>query len=238
MKSSRRHELKHNVLDEELVKVGRFFKKYGNYIFWAVLVIAVAVFVIWRLYTSQQSRAVEIQSRYEAMVTAREMSYEKRAAGLKALTEQDDNPRIAALSLVALGDMRLRRMLQGKGESQKLLKGAREAYKRVEDKFAGHRQALAKARLGLARLAEFDGDAAEAKKQYRAVMEMEDLASWPVLAVAEEAMKKLDLQQRPVRMATTAPAPDTQPATQPDTQPATAPADVEKAPAATLPGID
>ncbi len=224
MKSSRRHELKQNVLDEELLKVGRFFRKYGNYIFWGVLVVAVAAFVIWRLHSSRRSRAVELQSRYENLVAAQNILYEKRVSGLESLAEQDDNPRIAALSMVALGDVLLQRALRGKGDPDELFERAREYYKRVVENFAAHRGALAKARLGLAKLAENQYDIAEAKKHYQAVLDMDDLAGWPAPEIAKDAMEKLDQLQRPVRMAGTAPAPETQPATAPRRTPGTLPA--------------
>ncbi len=260
MKSKRRHELQHNVLDAELGKTVDFFKTHGWKVVWTVLGLAAAWVAISTWQSSRAANRGRIESKYAAahaqvqnlMITG------KNPGGvlgeLEDLIDQTSVPRVSALSQIDAGDLcaaGARRAAEALGAAKALgaapsvIEGHRKDFKtyaaRAADYYAQGREAMpeqdrivAKAHIGLAKLAEtraglLDGDQrarafAEALSEYKAVASLSGAAGSPAAVYAAGAVKRLydaDDQLRAdyvsaVRMATTVPAaPATQPASKP-----------------------
>ena len=216
MKSDRRHELQHNVLDTELAKGIAFYRKYKTQISWGALILLTAVLAVWFGVNRVQQGRIERQARFDSLVTGQrtgQVSPEQFVDGMKALSVEKDRP-LAAMANLELGNFYTRRlMFVSAAEQVDLLDQATGNYRRVTTGYADQRVAVAKAHLGLARLAERQGDFAAAAGEYQTVKEMTDLADQPVAAQAQKGLTELDLLKSPVRLATTTSAPaTTQPA--------------------------
>ena len=212
MKSQRRHELQHNVLDAELVKTLDFFKKHGMRLLWGVLIVAVVVLAIrWYVVGRANARA-EYAARYSALsgVVAYASGEQREAAisGLKALVEDQRVDRLAALACVDLGDAYAARMIEvsDPAERDSLAEQARKHYRQAIERFPTVPLAVGKARIGLAKLAESFGDFEEAAQQYRAAEDLVALSGQPVAILARAGRDKIEDLSQPVSLATTAPA--------------------------------
>jgi len=222
MKTQRRHELHENVLGNELRQVAEFIKKHGNAIAWGVLIIALIVFVIVYARSRAQQKTARLHLQYDQATTDPTLTPDDRVRLLEELLHQDDEEAIAAMVAIDLGDEFARRMIlagpeEDPAEWKRLSEKAAGYYWQVLDRFADQRAAIAKAHLGLAKLAETRRDFDTARTEYQTILKMVDLTGQPVLQQAEEDLKKLDLLVESVRMATTAP---TQPAEEPAEEPA------------------
>ena len=241
MKSRRRHELQHNVLDAELGRVIAFFKKRGAQIAWGVVIAALIVLVVVYVRGKRRQEREEVLANYNYAVR----SLEAPGAGsdellglFKQLAEQDTNEPVAAMACVHVGDLySLRMLLAGAGQSEaedkSLAKKAATWYRQAIEDHPDELLAVAKAHLGLAKLAESKRDFATARSEYQVAVEAaaktHKMPGRLVVNEAERAMDRLERISEPVAMATTSPAPPatkpaTQPATKPATQPATGPA--------------
>jgi hypothetical protein len=228
MKSERRHELQHNVLDQKLSDVLDVLKKYGNYLAWGVLLVAVVVLlVVW----VRQSRAKEqaaLQIKFDTAMTELQKEPDARLNQLTELTNQDRDKFIAVQASLAVADEYADRIAAGTGRiADKDLKDyavkAGEYYSRVVNAYADFPAQVAKAHIGLAKLAENAGDFDQAGKEYSLATKACP-AQNPIVLLANEGLQRLATLKQPVKMATTAPA----------TQPASAPA--SRAAATTPPG--
>ena len=224
MKSTRRHELQHNTLDTEIGKGLQFFKDHGTKLLWALAIAAtVAMAIYW--YTSSRSRQrAEIAAQHSDLKArqsqGREMS-DSIIEGFKSLIEQKRVPRIAAMACVDVGDIYAAKMMNAENQTDadSLRAKATEYYQKTIAEFSEHQSPLAKAHLGLAKLAEGQGDITSATKEYKTVIAISGLAGQPVIAEAEAGLKKLDSLKEKVKLATTLPVVP-KPATQPATKPA------------------
>jgi len=236
MKSRRRHELKQNVLADELGKVGGFIKKRSTALAWGVLIVAILLCAIYYTVTQGRAAARRRESLFYNQVVmgpSPGLQGEDPAEDLKSLVAQDSDESLAALAAVAVGDTYAARLVGGwyiltDSARKELTEQAESWYRRVINQFAADDLAVAKAHYGLAKLAESRRDFDVAEEEYNAVRRMQAaLQGQPVLALAEEAIRQIAAIRDPVRMATTAPAetPETGPATAPAaTQPTTGPA--------------
>ena len=226
MKAKRRHELQHNVLDAELGKVLGFFKRHGSRLVTGVLVVLAVVLVAMRLRSCSREKSLALQQRYDDLVLRAdpEMQPDDRLARLKELAGQDDDRRIAAMACVAVAETYAARAILSPSAAERaaFVSDAEEYCRKTVEQFADQPLCVAKARIGLAKLAEGRRDFAAAREQYTAVKAMTDLAGTPVLDLAEVSLAELVRLEAPVRMATTTSAPASGPATGPAT--ATAPA--------------
>ncbi len=223
MKSQRRHELQHNVLDAELAKGVDFFKKHLTQIGWVLIIGALIIMVVFYNKSQRQRRATQLQSQFDQLITMQLSNDEEIAqatAGLKDLAGQEKNRAIAADANVYLGSIYARIAVSGQsstfilaGESPTQL--ARMYYTTVIDNFPDQPQAVAKALLGLGRLAEDSNDIEDARAKFQAVLDMPEAKGFPVAETARNALERIEASSSPVRFATTAPAEpvETQPAT-------------------------
>jgi hypothetical protein len=214
MKSQRRHELQHNVLDTELSKAVAFFKTNGTYLAWGVLIVALVIVVVTFASRRSAQKALGLERQYKTLLGNQygpNLRLEDQLAGFNKLANQTDNRPIAADACVYLGAIYASLAGGGGGVDPALLaekpaEMARRSYQRVIDEFPGEVNTVAKARIGLARLAEEDGDLAAARQNYQAVLDEPKLEAYPVRQVAAEGLKGLSELALAVRMVTTQPA--------------------------------
>ena len=207
MKSKRRHELKQNVLDLELARGMSFLKKRGGQLLWAVAIAALVVLAAVYVYRSHRDKHAALQAEYSTLKAAAADPGTKADELLdrfRLLAEQDDNKRIAALACVDMGDIHA-------GQADQAEQAAKW-YQAAIQRFAGQALAAAKARIGLAKLAEQRRDFDAARAEYQAVLKMPQLHDQPVAACARQGLAEIENLHGEVRMATTLPS---QPATLP-----------------------
>ena len=140
-------------------------------------------------------------------------------AGFEELAAQDGNPQLAALGCVEAGDLCLRQKVVGDPVPDALVV-ARKRYQRVVDEFSDQAIPLGRAYLGLAKLAETEGEFAAARENYELVVSLGENTTQFATAEATKALAALGELNKPVRLAKQRPLP---PTTQPDTPPAVAP---------------
>ena len=211
MKSIRRHELQHNVLDAELAKIVGFFKKHGTKLSWAVLILALIAlgWVWWTRKADAQKMQVQNQyNRLTQLVASSETYDEELINGFKSLSEQDTVRWVAADSLLKLGRIyaTLALLANEKTRQDEAIPQARKYYQRVINGFGDFPPFVAAANVGLGKLAEGKGDFETARGCYKTVLDMPGLAGYPILQQAREAAWQLGTFQTPVRLATTMPA--------------------------------
>ncbi|MDP6545111.1 MAG: tetratricopeptide repeat protein [Phycisphaerae bacterium] len=229
MKAKRRHDLKHNALDAELVKILEYIKKHVAGIVFVILVIVAAIWIGLNLYERSET-AVSIPRRdYDHLKSLNISTADGRStalAGFEELTNQTGEPRIAAMACVEAGDICMRQQVAGDFVSGAIDK-AQKHYQRVLDEFSDNKSATGRAHFGLARLAEGKGNFEVARDHYQQVVTIGEKTSLLALNSAKAALKVLGELEKPIRLATTRPAPPATPpaipTTQPTTQPATAP---------------
>jgi len=227
MKAKRRHELHENVLSAELVQIVEFLKKRGAAIAVALLIAALVGLVIAWAYGKSAEKRQKLQSQLDRIAIDRTLTPGERIAILEGLGAQDDDKRIAADALVALGNEFFARMIIGgasrdAAEWQELSDRAVIYYRRVINGYPDQKPAVLEAHLGLGKLAETRGDFKAARSAYKTALEMTELSGYPGMRRAQESLDQLDELARPVLMASTRPAGAT---TQPDSAPVPSPSE-------------
>ena len=227
MKTERRHELKHNALDAELAKILEYLKKHISGIILAILAVVAAIWIGLTVYQRNQAAVSGPRQQYDHLKSLNVSTADGRStalAGFEELSGQTGNLRIAAMACVEAGDICVRQQMACDFVSGALDK-AQKHYQRVIDEFSENPAATGRAHLGLARLAEGKGKFEVARDHYQQVVAIGDKTSLLAKNAATAALKILSDLEKPIRLATTRPAPPaTQPAVLPSTQPATAPA--------------
>ena len=234
MKARRRHELQHNVLDAELARIIAFLKRRGATIAWCVLIALLIISVGLYVHHRRRRKLNVPQQKYDRLERLAASQRAVPAELLKAfreLADQRDSEQVAAMASVWVGDICLRQYLTDtlltSPERSDRLREARESYQKVLREFSDFPLATAKARLGLARLAENRRDTATAKAQYEALAAMGDSAGPIVRMLALEGVRRLRNPGDPVRLAATLPAsPTTAPASRPAAAPASRPSTI------------
>ena len=233
MKTERRHELQHNSLDSELVKILDYLKKNGKGISLAILTVIAAITLGYVIIRNQSAKVSVPRQEFDQIKRVDTSTSAGRAtalAGFEELAVQTGNDRVAAMACVEVGDMCVRQQFAGDFVSGAMDK-AEKNYQRVVDEFSDNTEALGRAHLGLARLAEGKSNFAAAREHYQQIVAMGDKTSQQVKNAADAALKTLADIEKPVCLATSRPAPPitkpvpaiTQPAP-PTSQPVSAPA--------------
>ncbi len=221
MKTERRHELKHNSLDAELVKVLDYLKQHGKSISLAVLLLIAVISVGWVIIRNRDAALSGPRLQYDSLKTIDTAEPQGRSdalAGFEELAAQTGNPKYAALGCVEAGDICMAQYIAGDPVTGALAQ-ARKNYQRVIADFSDDMMAVGRAHLGLAKLAESDNKLANAREHYQQVITLGQKTSSLATAEANRAIKALDDLDKPVLLATSRPAPPpppTPPATQPD----------------------
>ena len=232
MKAQRRHELQQNVLDAELAKGVDFLRRRRTAIVWGVVLVVAAVLLLAYGVSSARNRHRAVQAKYDRLTMSPAVTGQEFLDGMKSLAEADDKA-IAALATVQVGKFYAAQFAQAGGvvadpQQKDLADQAAAYYRRAIDSFPGQRLAAGEAHLGLARLAEGQGDFATAVKEYQSIAGMADLMGTPTALAARDGLSRIDRIKTPVRMATTTSAPaGARPVARP---PTTAPAEAPPAP--------
>ena len=226
MKSTRRHELQHNVLDAELAKTVEFFRKYGWKIFYAVVAVVVICLAIYWYVSNRSRQKAQIEDQYTQLKTRQNEGIEQPdllIGRFKELIGQQRAVRIAAMACIDVADIYAMQMLRARDSTERdgFAAQAQEYYRKAIADFPDQKLAAAKAHIGLAKLAEGRREFQKAREAYQAVLAIPGLAGQPIKSIAEVGLKLLGKLQEPVAMATTAPA-EEQPAGQPASRPAAA----------------
>ena len=220
MKSERRHELQTNTLYVELRRISEFCKTNSNRIVWVAFAAAVLILGVVLVERWQSKKVADRQAMFE-----RAMGDMEQDTDLKQLADQTSDKRIASLSCVAMGDRAARRALMSTSAAERSssLEEAATWYGKVTSQFSQETLSLAKAKYGLAKLAETTGDLDKARTLYGEVIGMPSMNGNALAFLAKESLEKLDSLASPVKMATTRPAPASAPAVT-ASQPVAAPA--------------
>lgn len=233
MKSQRRHELQHNLLDTELGKLIAFLRRNATRITWVVLGVAVVVLLIVLVVVPLQRAGYERQRAYfqQDAPLSGEADRARQAEGFEGLASGSD--RWAALAAVGAGaayanELAARWYVLPPAEREQLAARAREWYERAISEHASQTAAVARARFGLGKLAESLGQIDQAERHYQDVVRLAgSLVGDPIVDLARMSLEQSEQLTRPARMATTRPVVETAPAA--TTRPA--PADTDTAPA-------
>lgn len=220
MKAERRHELKENELAKDLGKIAQFVKEnlrsLATGFVIAVAVLYLAIFSIGRWRTSRQMRWAEFFFA-SAGVSGADSAADQRDT-LAALAAKAGGDDLAAWAHIRSGDLALvelteRRTALSSEELAGLRAEGERAYRTVLESHADNERAVAKAHLGLGRLAETFGEFDAAGAAYAKAAEMESAGARLVAAQALRLNKALEDVEGPVVLAR-------RPATRPSTQPA------------------
>ncbi len=253
MKAKRRHDLKENLLANELVQVKEFLNKYGTWILIAIAAVAVGLWAYNKHTASKATEAWNEKIGLTNILTDAKMSREERAKNLDELAETAKDPLIAAEAGLTAGSLWSQMYRDAivspddvsEGKALEYRKDSRKAYERVLAEHAQEYRLAARAHYGLAVLEENmaeaflqAGDIAGAKGHQEAAKgHYGDVAKLlgtkdPTSIAARERARRID-QAKPIRFATTLPSPPA-PTTAPGEAPAPATAPAE-APAPTTP---
>ena len=147
MKSQRRHELKQNVLDAELIKALGFFRTHGKGVAWGITILALVGLVYVVVQRHAQSKEREAQADFNKLVLGGQAGRENLPQ-LDAIIEDDSNDFRAAHACVAAGDVFVNSVLAGGLTTQEradALSKAKGYYAKAIEKSADQPGAAAKA---------------------------------------------------------------------------------------------
>ncbi|MEI7837375.1 MAG: hypothetical protein WCK05_13320 [Planctomycetota bacterium] len=154
MKSERRHELKQNTLDAELVKAYGFFRTHGKLVAWAVLGIAAVGLGYVLIQRHGQNKDRVAQEDFSALVLGGKLTKDTLVR-LDAIIDDDANDFRAAYACVAAGDMLINSVISGgaamtvQERAEAIAKG-KTYYAKAVERFPDQPGAGAKAWLGMA----------------------------------------------------------------------------------------
>jgi hypothetical protein len=222
MKTSRRSELKTNELILELVKLREFVEKHWQYVVGGIVAILVLalLLVYWR-----QSAAASRAEAMNALVEARAKTegLQERVDKLIQLAGEYSDEQVVLAALDAASAEALRGLMVSsttqKADLRKnLLDAAEKANRRIVAEYASNPDAVARAYLGLAAVAENRFNKDEARKYYKAILDDPRIAAnklYRSMAAKREAT--LDARMEPVEILPSPPATASAPtATQPE----------------------
>ena len=200
MKSERRHELEHNVLDAEISKTIGFFKKHLNRIL-TVILIVLLVIVGWMFWDRRKSKkAWEDQNQYDQLYIQINLDKADPAVtsklinGFLALSKDSSSREIAANSLLQIATLS---SLQGLSvnqpdEQKKAYDQAESYYRQVINQCGEFPFIVAGAKVGLGKLAETRNNIPEARKLYQSTIDMPGIDGYPVKKLAEKALMQIE----------------------------------------------
>ncbi len=228
MKPKRRKELRTNELARMLEDAREFLRKYGNYVFGAVVVVVLVggLGVYWR-----HARGAAVREGWrqcQAAFGSQQPSPDAPLAQLRSISQEYKDPALVTQALLSLGQLCWRMAMAGPArrspaKAHELLREAEGAYRRIIDEFADREYAVATAYLSLGAIAETHRRFNEARAYYQAVRDSASLGATPFKHRAEQKLARLDEQADTVIFAPARPR-ATRPTTLPVTsQPSTLP---------------
>jgi len=168
MSKSRRKELKQNELKDGLERSLEWAKRNISTVL-LVVVLFIAVLLAGGYYLNRSSTAADRQWGQLALANRGESPEE----ALRNLADRTSDQQVAAMALVQAGDhyyyKYIRSLVDTTVEQAGLKAAAIECYERVVQKHSDSPLAAAAARMGLAALAEHDGQIEAARGHYQAV---------------------------------------------------------------------
>ena len=171
MKSEKRHQLEKNELADWMGGQIEAAKPHILTILAGiVLVVGVLIFAIYYFNTDDTASASQWSEYFQAF------SEREPMPALEELTKEDPDSGPALWAAQTLGDINLARgsmeLFSDRVEAKKMLAVAEENYKKVEAK-ADHPPLVTRARIGLAKVYEAQGNIADARKYYEMVAKAE-----------------------------------------------------------------
>lgn len=208
MKSEERHELKTNELQENLQQIIAFAREHGTRLLvGAVLVVAAVAAGFYWNYTRAQAvdqEWTQLQSILESGIGTEELP----AGELERLAMEATQPQLAAQAWATLGNHNIYKVLRAEddAEATAAADAARRAYQEIISKYPSQLISAGSAHLGLAILAENDGDWEQAREHYTQITSNQQYAAWPIMELAVQRKNDLATWDEPVVFATSQPA--------------------------------
>ncbi len=229
MKTKRRQELRQNELIHQLMELKEFAIRRWNYIA-GVVVLVVLVFAIgWYWQYSRTRSRNEGLNALAKVRTDESLGSAQRLDRLRQIVADYSDRSVVLAALEATGAEAMRQyLLYGKSsfdpeQARRLLDTAEEMYGRIVREYTEPAEALARARLNLAAIAENRDDKEAARRQYRAILDTPQLKALTQYA-SEAETRDRTLDSRMVKMVIL--PPESRPTT---TQAATRPAATRQA---------
>lgn len=197
MKAKRRHELKENVLAQELGKLKHFFSKHGGWIFGTVVAAGLGFLIVWNVRARKRDDLTAQRVQYAQLLERMDVNRDERLAGFVRLAENAKDPIIAADSAIRAGNIcsqQYLELLRSPAASKGRLESHRNAekyYGMVIAQHADKKPILANAYYGLGILAENSGEKEAALARYEQAIE----AGGPNHPVAVELKQRRDKLQ-------------------------------------------
>jgi len=196
MKAERRHELKHNTLDSELGQMIQWVKNHGTAILWGIALAALAatlvIFLIGRV--GAERRRLWAQYQQAVLDPDETLTPADRLAMLADVADQDSYRHLAAMAAMRMADLHMNTpyLQRGAGAAESWDQ-AKAAYERVIAEFGDEPTQVALAYVGLATLAENQGDLDTALTHYNAVLALPGAAGTPAAIIAQGRLQTLPL---------------------------------------------
>ncbi|MHC4563389.1 MAG: hypothetical protein ACYS8X_11515 [Planctomycetota bacterium] len=207
MKSQRRHELQHNVLDTELGKTIDFFRQNGLRLIGVFILVGVLAFLGFKTLRRMRERPIRLEARLSELVRSPSLTLEERVVGLEELVDDGGSRLVAAQACLALGNIHLQEAMAGTSPTgyQELCQKADTYFARAVESFADQPIMVAKGYVGRGIVAENLGNFEAAKEHFGAAVAVEGAAHTPVTREAMEKRDAVASLEEPVEM-TSAPA--------------------------------
>jgi hypothetical protein len=214
MKSEERHELNENALQSWLqYGLPLFLKDNVWYILFAISLGALA-WSLWNRHEQTLTRTAQTAS--SELAAAERPGVENRAVKLQTIIQQYDVPPVRALALRDLGNYYLESVALGKTDASpaaarvdpvEALAKAKENFDRVLKEFPDQLLAAGSAKLGLAVIAENNGDWDAARKIYEELSSKNAPMGKAFAAIAADKLQQLDSLKNAPPLAALAPPP-------------------------------
>ena len=211
MKAERRHELQHNALDTELGQVIRWVRTHGTAILWCIALAALAATLVIFLVNRIGAEERRLWAQYQQATADPSLTTPDRLAMLTEVVNQDTDRKLAAMAAVRMADLHMNEpyMQMGAGAGESWDK-AQAGYERVIADFSDQPKQIALAHVGLAGLAENQGNLDAAMSHYNAVLSLTGAAGTPAALIAQGRLHTLpqvaELLANPVVPPTQAPS--------------------------------
>ena len=196
MKSQRRHDLQQNALDEELGKGINFLKKWLWHMIMGVACIIILTYIGISIYNNYQVGKMNEQTQLSAWINQKAATDDEVKEAREELAEQTGKTGAIATFLQGRDKM-IEASKLGSTDAQdkaKLRSEASAKFNKVISDFDDCPNIHAKARMGLARLAEDSGDFSEAISQYKEIVADSALVGHPIYTLAGESKRRLEDQ--------------------------------------------
>jgi tetratricopeptide (TPR) repeat protein len=231
MKSEHRHDLKSNDLASSLLTFQDYIKVYGGRVFLGIAIVVLVIVLIIQRSGKSQAEAIKLQDDLayangqidrlnhvqvigDGQVTVRPAEVDPVRRLLQEIREKASDKNVLAEAAVSQGDYSwalanypnvpgaaTQPSLAPDKPRSDLLKDAKEAYQQVISDYPDQTLAVVKAHIGLAAVAENEGNWDEAKHQYEAVSGMSSAATY-FQNYAKEKLKRLEEIRQPLLVGT------------------------------------